>query len=509
MTNKKNSPFPGLKALIVVLLGLGIFFRFVNIDKKVYWLDEAYTSLRISGHTRSEYVTETFANQVISVKDLQKYVQLQPDKEFRDTLDALTGNSEHPPLYYLLASLWVRLFGTTPAVTRSLSALISLLAFPCIYWLCLELFESSLTAWIAVAIIAVSPFHVLYAQEARQYSLWIVTILLSCAALLHAMRVRTIRNWGIYAVSLALGFYTFLFSALVAIAHGVYVIITERFRLTKASLAYLLALLDGVLVFVPWIVVIATNLNRIDKATAGAQQRQEPLFLVKTWISDLGQVFLDFKLGTFTAPLILLLVGYALYFLYRRGPKQASSFIFIGLGITALSIMLADLTLGFKLSTRPRYLIPAYLIIQVAIAYLLSTQILCAKSWQRQFWKGVLVLLISGGILSCAISSQSETWWNKGNTENPELAQIINQAPRPLIVSNNQFLNPDDLLSLSYLLEPEVQLQLVSGSTIPKIPQGFSDVFLYNPSDELKAGLEKEHKLDLVSKRGKLWSVGK
>lgn len=42
-----------------------------------------------------------------------------------------------------------------------------------------------------MALIAVSPFHVLYAQEAREYSLWTVTILLSSAALLRAMRVKT------------------------------------------------------------------------------------------------------------------------------------------------------------------------------------------------------------------------------------------------------------------------------------------------------------------------------
>ena len=39
------------------------------------------------------------------------------------------------------------------------------------YWLCLELFESSVTAWLAVAIIAISPFQIVYAQEARPYSL--------------------------------------------------------------------------------------------------------------------------------------------------------------------------------------------------------------------------------------------------------------------------------------------------------------------------------------------------
>ncbi len=34
-----------LRFLIIVLLVLGLFFRFVNLDRKVYWLDEVYTEL--------------------------------------------------------------------------------------------------------------------------------------------------------------------------------------------------------------------------------------------------------------------------------------------------------------------------------------------------------------------------------------------------------------------------------------------------------------------------------
>jgi uncharacterized membrane protein len=50
MLNNK-SPFlwtmpPGwLRFFIIILLFLGIFFRFVNLDQKVYWIDEAFTSL--------------------------------------------------------------------------------------------------------------------------------------------------------------------------------------------------------------------------------------------------------------------------------------------------------------------------------------------------------------------------------------------------------------------------------------------------------------------------------
>ncbi len=51
-----------LRFLIVMLLMVGIFFRFFNLDRKVYWHDETFTSLRISGYTviETNYNYKTF-----------------------------------------------------------------------------------------------------------------------------------------------------------------------------------------------------------------------------------------------------------------------------------------------------------------------------------------------------------------------------------------------------------------------------------------------------------------
>ena len=44
-----------LKIFIAVILILGIYLRFINIDHKVYWFDETITSLRIVSYTRGEF----------------------------------------------------------------------------------------------------------------------------------------------------------------------------------------------------------------------------------------------------------------------------------------------------------------------------------------------------------------------------------------------------------------------------------------------------------------------
>ncbi|HBL09898.1 MAG TPA: hypothetical protein DD379_00330, partial [Cyanobacteria bacterium UBA11162] len=201
-----------LKSCFIVILILGIGLRFWNIDKSFYWGDEVRTSLRASGYTKEE-IQQSYDGQIIDVESLRKYQFPNPEKDLNDTVKALMSRPEHPPLYYLMARFWMQGFGDSVGVIRSLSALISLIAFPAIYWLCLELFESPVVGWTAIAIIAVSPLHILYAQEARQYSLWTVAILLSSAALLRAIRLKRKIDWGIYTLTLTLGMYSHLLFA--------------------------------------------------------------------------------------------------------------------------------------------------------------------------------------------------------------------------------------------------------------------------------------------------------
>jgi uncharacterized membrane protein len=496
-----------LRIFLIITLLLGISFRFVNLGKKVYWYDEAITSLRVSGYTREEFIQEAFNDQIISVNNLQKYQQPNSDKNFSGTVKSLVGNV-HPPLYFLLTRFWMQLFGNSIAVTRSFSAVTSLLVFPCLYWLCRELFELPLVAWIAMALVSVSPFHVLYAQEARMYSLMTVVTVLSSASLLYALRVDTKRSWLIYALSLIVGFYSHLYFLLIAFGHAIYVFIIERFQPTKIFITYLVTSIISFLTFVPWVLVILFNLDSVKAVTSGAQQRTALLRLVVAWGRNLGQVFIDVNLGNLIAPIILVLAGYALYFLYKNSSEKIWLFILTFIGITAAMTILPDVILGGSGSMRSRYFIPCYLGIQIAVAYLVATKITSRSFWQRSIWSAVMAVLISGGVVSCLISSQAEAWWNKGHSQYmPEVARQINQAGSPLLLNDTNSFNTVDVLVLSHLLDQKVQLILTKSNTTPEIPDRFGEVFLYNPSKELREDLEKDYQLKNINKRGKLWQL--
>jgi len=78
-----------LKFVIIIILTLGIFFRFVNLDKKIYWGDEVYTSLRLSGHLIEEVNKDIFNGRIVSQEGIQKYQRINSDKGLVDTVKGL------------------------------------------------------------------------------------------------------------------------------------------------------------------------------------------------------------------------------------------------------------------------------------------------------------------------------------------------------------------------------------------------------------------------------------
>lgn len=538
MSNKQPY-FIGLRPLIIILLVLGIFFRFSNLDKKVYWIDEVHTSVRIAGYGKKEFVTLVSKGQIIGIEDLQKYQRLTPERGLGDAIHALAGNAEHSPLYYLTARFWTLAWGSSVAVIRSWSAFISLLAFPCIYWLGLELFASPLVAWMAVGLIAVSPFHLLYAQEARQYSLWAVTILLSSATLLWTIRDKSekipVYKWGIYATTVALGLYAHLLFALTLLGHGIYVAALDGWRNKQAKsllVAYLWAALAGIIAFLPWLLLFVNDSDGIGGWVA---RKAAISTLIQRWSINLTSIFFDIQVGyserlfdiesvqdkvqlglanpfTYLIALILALIGYSFYHLIRRHKKQIWLFILTLVLIPGMILALPDLISGGQRSTIGRYLTPCYLGIELAVAYLLITKITAPtlKLWEKKFWSLVTVVLLSLGVLSCAIASPAETWWNKYSSyDNPQLAQCINQAPSPLIISGPE--KASRLTSLSYELKPDVRFLLTENPNELKIPESVSTIFLFRPSAEFIQAIETQqnYKVQPIPSLDHLWQMVK
>lgn len=495
---------------IAIIIAIGIFFRFYNLDQKTYWYDETMTSVRISGYVSPELTNEVYNKEVISVGNfLQTYQYPNDTRNLNDTIKALAHNPEHSPLYYLMARFWLQATGNSIFNIRLLSALISLLAFPAMYWLTQELFNSKLISWVSVCLLAISPFHVLYAQEAREYSLWIVSILVSCAALLWAIRKKAILPWITYGTTVSLGLYSHPFSAFVFVGHGIYVLVSESFRLSKALKNYIFASFLGILLFVPWLLIVIANFSYLIGNTDHVNRIAKG-FLPVLWGLNLSRIFIDVNQGrSLFNPLTylsLFLALYALYFLCKTAPK-AGLFIITLIGVIGTALIAPDIIISGRRSTIARYATPCLLGIQLAVSYLLATKLKQKYDNKKSFrkWRNILAVLIVGGILSSAVSSQFSMWWNKGAFKvrhSTEVVSIINQSDNPLVISD---IPPNNLLGLTHVLQENVHLQLISSANIPQIPDSFKQIFIYRSSDELLAKYKAQYNIDEIEPF--LWKV--
>lgn len=491
-----------LQGLFITLISLGIFFRLAHLDHKIYWYDEAFTSLRAAGYTEAE-VVQHFANSgVVQVAEVQQYQHPRSDRHLADTLHSLaTEDTQHPPLYYTLAHFWSRWMGSSIASSRLLPALLGLLGFPAMYWLAQELFvrtgafATAFPVWLSVGLFAISPFQVAYAQEARQYSLWTTLTLLSTAALLRAMRRATPWSWLLYALTVAASLNTFLFSGLVCLAHGIYVLscddLPNRPTKSRQFWPYLTATAIGVLFFFPWAWILTHNLGQAHTVTSWTEYRLPPEKLTKAWISGIGQIFYDRNQSPFDQRIhfgLAVLVAYAFYRLIRTAPPQVSRLILLLTVVPVLPLVLPDLVVGGMRSTYPRYFIPALLGIQLAVVYLLSWKMHQAPRQGR--W--LVALICCAGVISCLTLFPARTWWSKNlNQANLAIGEVLNQSARPLLVSDAE---TGDLLSLSYYLPPQASLLIRPrcytcrftspdgfDASFMQLSNDFDAIFLYHP----------------------------
>lgn len=497
---KKQSRLRGFRIWIGIVLILGIWFRFAHLDQKPYWQDETYTLLRLSGYSLTEANQRLYTGQKINVTDIQRYQQLSPNTNAIDTIQRLAEEvPQHPPLYFVMARFWAQIwspwFGDSAATVRSFSAVISLFGFPAIYWLGRELFDSPLVGWMAMGLFAVSPIYIRYAQEARPYSLWIVLVLLSSAALLQAIRNPNWRNWGIYAVATAAACYCHLLSGFVILGHGIYSLTVAQCRFSKMLQSYLIASLLGVALFLPWLGIVWTNWENAVQTTRWVDLPLPLSSLVVTWGLHLCQAFVawHFKYNSlliYLAIPLTFLVAYAVINLVRQTSEQTWLFVVALISIPILILIIPDLIWTGRRSVNIRYFLSSLLGIHLAVAWLLIAQLTqtMIRSVQLRVWQLITVLLISGGVVTGIISAQADTWWGWSEYD-VEIGKIINQSSNPIVISDMPI---GVVLPLSHRLKPQTNLLLLTEPETLKLPDGFSRVYVYNPSERFQFSLKQQ-----------------
>nr|MBA3924092.1 glycosyltransferase [Nostocaceae cyanobacterium] len=158
--------------------------RLTELAAKPPWTDEFSTIVFSLGNS----FLPVPLDRAIALDVLLQPMYPNPNAGISDVLQHLS-ETNHPPLYFVLAHLWMRMF--PPGVSglasvwaeRSLSVLFGVISIPAIYGLSWLAFRSRIVSQLTAAIIAVSPYGIFIAQEARHYTLAILWVIASLSCL--------------------------------------------------------------------------------------------------------------------------------------------------------------------------------------------------------------------------------------------------------------------------------------------------------------------------------------
>jgi uncharacterized membrane protein len=492
-----------IKRLTLAVVAMGLVLRFANLDRKVYWHDEVYTSLRAAGY-QGPVVAQAVADRPdLTAGELMRYQQLPPTPSLADCWQALSANPEHPPLYYLLVHGWGRLWGASVGGYRAIAAIFGVMALPLIFWLTRQLFpQHPGTAWLAMALLAVSPVHLVYSQEAREYTLWIVGMLLAHGTLVRALRQKSSVDWIFYGLAMGLTWYGSLMTVLLGLSHLGFMVLSER--RPRAWGGFVLAQTLGLVLFLPWIGTIIDRWQRLQAVTAWTRAPAPLGYLAQLWGMHYSVVALDFNrpydhpwtvLG---AILVAGLGAIALVCLGRSYPRSTALFLGCGLLIPPLVLIGNDVIRADQLSRNTRYLFPSLVLVPIAIAFLISHWLTCSQRWVRRSAAGLLLLLLALGLASGVSYGRADTWSNKGfSATNRWIADDINRMPNPMVIVNPSNISFGEAISLSYYLRPETSMWLLSEPVLPSPealhtahPQGA--LVVYKPDSALLNTLSPE-----------------
>ncbi len=507
-----------------MLMVVGVLLRVVNLEQRIYWVDEVATSIRISGYTAAEVTQHLATGEPLTVEDLQRYQTVRGDRPWGNTLQALTQSPEHAPLYFIMARLWAQQWGSSVAAMRSLSVVVSVVSLPAFIWLCRELCLPRRMAWFSAGLLAISPFFIAYAQEARPYSLWTLTLIVTSGALLRALRLNTLWAWSGYVVALVMMLYTSLLSVFVTLGLSIYGVFASSL-ITRGQLVrvtkhrrwcrhyFLGSTALGVCALVPWLVVVALRWETLHSNTTWMREPMVWWARLGIWLYSLAVLIFDVPVSldaswataikVAIALVVLSLMGYALYTLCRTTSRQVGVFVATLTGTTPLVLIAIDLMLNGQVSTAARYLIPCHLGFLMAIAYLFDLKMSRSDALESRLWWQRAAIGVIGLCLMSSLSHWNEPakYQKSRNLSNPAIATILNRTDDPVVLAEPS--QTIDLLSLSYLLDADITIQIApTPHLIAELPSDLnqtSHLFVFNPSPDLQRSIRGDRQLRAVA----------
>ncbi len=182
-------------ALLGVFISAGALLRLTALNRQSLWFDEADVVVRAQ----------------------------QPFSKIFETFVAV---GENGPLYNLMLAIWIRMAGISEIAVRFPSAVAGIMALPVLYMFARRVANPQI-ALFSTGLLAISPYHIWYSQEAKMYSIIVLLGLLSSLLLVESLERNRWPWWAAYTVVTTIMFYTHVASVLIFVAQTGYVLIAS------------------------------------------------------------------------------------------------------------------------------------------------------------------------------------------------------------------------------------------------------------------------------------------
>ncbi|HET7375078.1 MAG TPA: glycosyltransferase family 39 protein, partial [Anaerolineae bacterium] len=320
--------------LILLIVLLGFAARFIHLGGDSFWFDELLTL----------------------------------DEARQNPVQVLSEPASHPPGLFLAEHFVLETWGSSEYALRLLSAWAGTLAIPLLYVVG-SLLIGRRAGLLAAFLLAVSPFHIRYSQEARYYALQVALALAGMACLLIALKGR-FRWWIGFGLAAALNAYVQFGSFLVLAGQIAFfgLIVLVRFLTRQWNLRQVLRLSAGLAVgllvigilYSPWLgsAVQGVLANIGPDASRGGGWHGVP---IGDWLSASYFAF------GFMSPILAAIIGLLSLLGLSRAVylRRADQFIWLGVGVFLPYLLI-------KFVDVARAPLPKYVLI-VLPAYLLAT----------------------------------------------------------------------------------------------------------------------------------------
>lgn len=457
--------------------------------------------LRISGHTERGY-SALFDGSVRPVSDLAVFQHIVPELTLSNTVSSLA--SEEPqrgPCYYLAARIWGDIFGDGIATMRAFSALLGTIGIGLGYLLGRRITGSRFGGLILAALLAVSPFELLYSQQVREYVLFSDVTLLSSWLLLRALDRPSWTRFLLYGIGIALGLYSDIEFGLVILAEGAFVLaLTWRERSKIAGTSFALSAAAALVAYAPWAWIVLRSASRTQRGVSWTSAPYSLGSYAVKWVFNLGAVFFDHeladvRLGVLLVP-VLGIVGYAAIRLVRGpGDARVRGLVLALTGSILVPLVALDLLARSHLESVTRYQVPTWIGVQLAVTLALTTGLAASSVRVRAASAVAFAYLIACGIFAAFTDRDYVLWWdNNEHISEASVAAVIATAQHPLVVAGADH---TEVLVLSRYLPADAQL-LLFRDRVPPLPRARGPVFVFLPTSRQRRSLSEDIEPDTL-----------